>query len=137
LRRVADFNRGCSGQVRRGCSPWLRLAGLAAIGIGGRAVSEGNYVAQRSLKLYIAGNSAASRRAEQNLVHLKTLVPGWEIEVIDVLTAPELAERAGILATPTLAYEHPERPRRVIGDLSNARRVLEFLAIESCGGDEA
>lgn len=98
-------------------------------------MSKGDYVAQRLLKLYIAGSSAASRRAEQNLAHLKTLVPGWEIEVIDVLTAPELAERAGILATPTLAYDHPERPRRVIGDLSNARRVLEFLAIDSGGGE--
>lgn len=98
-------------------------------------MSKGDYVAQRLLKLYIAGTSAASRRAEQNLVHLKTLVPGWEIEIIDVLKTPELAERAGVLATPTLAYEHPERPRRVIGDLSNAKRVLEFLAIESFGGE--
>lgn len=98
-------------------------------------MSKGDYVAQRLLKLYIAGNSAASQRAEQNLIHLKTLIPGWEIEIIDVLRMPELAERAGILATPTLAYEHPERPRRVIGDLSDARRVLEFLAIESFGGE--
>lgn len=90
---------------------------------------------QRLLKLYIAGNSAASRRAVQNLAHLKTLVPDLEIEIVDVLTRPELAERAGILATPTLAYEHSERPRRVIGDLSNAARVLEFLAIENDAGE--
>lgn len=52
------------------------------------------------------------------------------VEVIDVLAQPQLAERAGVLATPTLSYEHPDRPRRIIGDLSDAKRVLEFLGIE-------
>lgn len=87
------------------------------------------------LRLYIAGNSAISRRAEQNLLHLQTLLkPGaWEVHVIDVLAKPELAERAGILATPTLSYEHPVRPRRIIGDLSDMKRVVEFLGIELKG----
>ena len=35
-----------------------------------------------------------------------------------------------IIATPTLAYEHPVRPRRIIGDLSDVERVLDFLGIE-------
>jgi circadian clock protein KaiB len=87
------------------------------------------------LRLYIAGNSAISRRAEQNLLHLQGLVkPGaWEVHVIDVLAKPELAEEAGILATPTLSYEHPVRPRRIIGDLSDAKRVLDFLGIGLTG----
>jgi circadian clock protein KaiB len=87
------------------------------------------------LRLYIAGNSAISRRAEQNLLHLQSLMkPGaWEVHVIDVLATPELAEQAGILATPTLSYEHPARPRRIIGDLSDTRRVLDFLGIELKG----
>jgi circadian clock protein KaiB len=50
-----------------------------------------------------------------------------------VQKAPELAEKAGILATPTLAYEHPERSRRIVGDLGNTKRVLEFLGIELKG----
>jgi len=53
----------------------------------------------------------------------------WKIEIIDVLTSPELAEKAGILATPTLSYEHAIRPRRIVGDLSDTKRVLEFLGI--------
>jgi circadian clock protein KaiB len=52
-----------------------------------------------------------------------------------VIAKPELAERAGILATPTLSFEHAERPRRVVGDLSDAKRVLEFLGIELKGKD--
>ena len=88
------------------------------------------------LRLYIAGPSATSRRAEQNLLRLKDVAKatnGLEVEVIDVLENPELAERAAIIATPTLAYEHPIRPRRIIGDLSDVERVLDFLGIESEG----
>lgn len=57
----------------------------------------------------------------------------WKIEIIDVLARPELAEQAGILATPTLSYEHADRPRRIVGDLSDTRRVLEFLGIHPDG----
>ena len=57
----------------------------------------------------------------------------WKIEIIDVLASPELAEQAGILATPTLSYEHSTRPRRIVGDLSDTRRVLEFLGINPDG----
>ena len=57
----------------------------------------------------------------------------WKIEIIDVLARPELAERAGILATPTLSYEHETRPRRIVGDLSDTRRILEFLGINPDG----
>jgi circadian clock protein KaiB len=87
------------------------------------------------LRLYIAGNSSSSRRAEQNVMHLRKFMNAgaWKIEIIDVLAKPELAEQAGILATPTLTYENQGRPRRVVGDLSDTRRVLEFLGIEPDG----
>lgn len=87
------------------------------------------------LRLYIAGNSASSRRAEQNLALLRRhMKPGeWKIEVIDVLLRPDLAEKAGILATPTLSCDLSSRPRRVVGDLGDTRRVLEFLGIEPNG----
>ena len=57
----------------------------------------------------------------------------WQIEIIDVLARPELAEQARILATPTLTYESASRPRRIVGDLSDTKRVLEFLGIEPDG----
>jgi circadian clock protein KaiB len=86
------------------------------------------------LRLYVAGNSATARRAEKQLADLQARIkPKWKVEVIDVQKAPELAERAGILATPTLAYEHPERSRRVVGDLGDTKRVLEFLGIDLKG----
>jgi circadian clock protein KaiB len=88
------------------------------------------------LRLYIAGPSAISRRAEQNLRRLRDVAKvrdGLAVEIIDVLENPELAEQAAIIATPTLALEHPVRPRRIIGDLSDVERVLDFLGIESEG----
>jgi circadian clock protein KaiB len=92
-------------------------------------------VTEALLRLYIAGESASSRRAEQNLQHLRTFinVDGWKVEIIDVLVRPDLAEQAGILATPTLSYDRADRPRRIIGDLSDTKRVLEFLGIDSKG----
>jgi circadian clock protein KaiB len=56
-----------------------------------------------------------------------------KIEIIDVLAKPELAEQAGILATPTLSYDHAGRPRRIVGDLSDTQRILEFLGIKPDG----
>ena len=51
-----------------------------------------------------------------------------------MLANPERAEQAAILATPTLSYEHSGRARRIVGDLSDTKRVLEFLGIEPKGG---
>jgi circadian clock protein KaiB len=86
------------------------------------------------LRLYVAGTSGTARKAQRQLADLQAVIaPGWKFEVIDVVANPELAEKAGILATPTLSYEHTERPRRIVGDLSNTKRVLEFLGIEPKG----
>jgi circadian clock protein KaiB len=89
-------------------------------------------VTKSLLRLYVAGNAATSRRAEQNLCLLQNLLQAeaWKVEIVDVVAKPELAEQAGILATPTLSYEHPVRPRRIVGDLSDLKRVLDFLGIE-------
>lgn len=85
-----------------------------------------------TLRLYVAGTSTTARRAQQQLAELRAQIePEWKVEVIDVLERPELAEKARVLATPTLSFEHPERSRRIVGDLSDARRVLEFLGIET------
>jgi circadian clock protein KaiB len=92
-------------------------------------------VAELVLRLYIAGNSASSRRAEQNLHRMEAFIKpeGWRVEIIDVLSKPELAEQAGVIATPTLSNERSARPRRIVGDLSDTRRVLDFLGIEIKG----
>ena len=51
------------------------------------------------------------------------------LEVIDVINNPELAEKAKILATPTLVKVAPEPVRKIIGDLSDKEMVLSALGL--------
>lgn len=83
------------------------------------------------LKLYVTGPTLRSQRARENLQHIldRYLDASTEIEVIDVLERPDLAERDKILATPTLCKEAPPPARRVIGDLSGLDQVMLALEI--------
>lgn len=71
------------------------------------------------LRLYVTGRTPASQRAIANLEQIcaAELQGRYEIEVIDVLEHPQLAEYEKILATPTLVKQLPEPVRKIIGDL--------------------
>ena len=53
----------------------------------------------------------------------------YEINVIDLIRNPPLAEQHKILATPTITRIHPSPEKRVIGNFSyeEAARALTFL----------
>jgi circadian clock protein KaiB len=53
----------------------------------------------------------------------------YELQIIDVIAQPQLAENEKILATPTLIKQLPLPLRRVIGDLSDRERVLLGLDV--------
>ena len=80
------------------------------------------------LKLYIAGHTPAAARAIENLhrlvadFHARGEV--YEVEVIDILQRPQLAEDEQILATPVVIKKLPPPMRRVVGDLSEREKVL-------------
>ena len=78
------------------------------------------------LRLYITGQTPASQRAIANMRHLceKELKEQIDVEIVDVLEHPQLAEDEKILATPTLIKEVPPPLRRIIGDLSDKEKVL-------------
>lgn len=78
------------------------------------------------LRLYITGCTPRSERAIENLSRIakQELQEQFELEVIDVLEHPELAEDEKILATPTLIKRLPPPLRRVIGDLTVSEKVL-------------
>jgi circadian clock protein KaiB len=84
-----------------------------------------------SLRLYVAGQSPKSLRAFMNLKQLceEHLAGRYEIEVIDLVEHPALAQADDILAIPTLVRRLPAPLRRIIGDLSNTERVLVGLHI--------
>lgn len=84
------------------------------------------------LRLYVTGRTPQSQRAIDNLRRIceAELAGHYEIEVIDVLEHPALAENEKILATPTLVKRLPEPVRKIIGDLSDREKVLLGLDLE-------
>ena len=81
------------------------------------------------LRLYVAGQTTKSLQAFANLKRIceEHLASRYQIEVVDLLTSPELAKGDQILALPTLVRKLPEPVRKIIGDLSNTERVLVGL----------
>ena len=78
------------------------------------------------LRLYVAGETPNSIRAINNI---KALLAGelkglYELQIVDVMKNPQLAEDEKILATPMLSRILPLPLRRIIGDLGAKDRVL-------------
>ena len=90
------------------------------------------------LKLYVTGATQRSERAIANLRSIcETQLGGeFELDVIDVLEHPALAETEKILATPTLIRELPGPIRRIIGDLSDTEKVWLGLDLTICRQSE-
>ena len=88
--------------------------------------------AEWQLRLYVAGQTAKSLAALNNLKRLcETHLHGrYNIEVVDLLVNPRLAAGDQILAVPTLVRKFPEPIRKIIGDLSNVERVLVGLDVQ-------
>jgi circadian clock protein KaiB len=83
------------------------------------------------LRLYVAGQTTKSVTALANLrKYCEQFLKGrYQLEVVDLLLNPQLAEGDQILAIPTLVRKVPEPIRKIIGDLSNQERVLVGLDI--------
>ncbi len=78
------------------------------------------------LKLYITGNTPRSQRAIANLLRIcqEELSEQYQVEIVDVLEQPEMAEQEKILVTPTLIKQLPPPLQRIIGDLSNTDTLM-------------
>ena len=82
-----------------------------------------------NLRLYVAGETVRSQTTLGNLQGiLDQYVPGkYHVEVVDLTKNPHLAAGDQILAVPTLVRRLPPPMKKIIGDLSNAERVLVGL----------
>jgi circadian clock protein KaiB len=82
-----------------------------------------------TLRLYVAGQSAKCTAAVRNLNRFceEHLAGRYRIEVVDLLENPRLARDDQILAIPTLVRKLPVPLRKIVGDLSNAERMLVGL----------
>lgn len=82
-----------------------------------------------TFKLYVAGDSAKSQRAQGNLERIvATYFAGQaEVVIIDLLEYPELGREDQILAIPTLVRAKPMPKHHIIGDLTDLSAVLVGL----------
>lgn len=81
------------------------------------------------LRLYVAGQTPKSVQAFSNLKMIceEHLAGRYEIEVIDLMKNPALARGDQILALPAVVRQLPPPVKKIIGDFSNAERVLVGL----------
>ena len=86
---------------------------------------------QYRLRLYVAGETPKSLAAIANLRKLceENLPEPYVIEVVDLAKNPELAAIDQILAVPTLVRRLPPPPKRIIGSLADAEKVLDGLQL--------
>jgi circadian clock protein KaiB len=89
------------------------------------------------LRLYVAGQSPKSLLAITNLNKLceEHLAGHYEIDIVDLVDNPSLAQGDDILAIPTLVRRLPVPIRRIIGDLSDTKRVLVGLQLTTASAD--
>lgn len=89
-------------------------------------------IEQWELRLYVAGNTSNSIAAFANLQQIceKHMGGRYRIEIIDLLENPQLARGDQIIAIPTLVRRLPTPIKKIIGDLSNAERVLVGLDLK-------
>ncbi len=85
------------------------------------------------LRLYLTGASERSSRAIESVKNLceQYLKGRYDLEVIDLFQQPHRAQADQIIAVPTLIKELPPPLRRLIGDLTNTRRVMIALDLKA------
>jgi len=83
------------------------------------------------LRLFVTGHTEKSVRAVRNVTRLceQHLHGHYDLEVVDLYQQPELAAEHQLVAAPTLIKMLPLPPRKMIGDMSDSRRVLTGLGI--------
>jgi circadian clock protein KaiB len=83
-------------------------------------------------KIFIAGLTTRNKDliASFREACANKLGEGYQIQVVDILKSPIVADEKKILATPTIIREAPFPERRIIGDFresSQSQQALRFL----------
>ena len=91
-------------------------------------MKNGKYI----LRLYVAGMGPKSVQAVDNLKRIcEEYLPGkYELEVIDIYQYPIFAKDGQIVAAPTLIKELPPPLRKLIGSMTDTKRVLVGLDLK-------
>lgn len=83
------------------------------------------------LQLFITGASPNSIRALTNIKQLceEHIKGRYRLEIIDVYQQRDRAEKEQLVALPLLIKKHPMPEKRMIGDLSDSKKILRGLGI--------
>jgi len=83
------------------------------------------------LQLFVAGASLHSTRAISNLKQVcETYLPGqYSLEIIDIYQQKSRAEDDQLIALPLLIKRLPLPERRLVGDMSDTKKVLAGLGL--------
>jgi circadian clock protein KaiB len=84
------------------------------------------------LRLYVSRSTSKSARAVENIKRVceQHLKGQYDLEVIDIHRHANLARDEQIVAVPTLIKQLPLPLRRLVGDMSDLRRVLFGLDLK-------
>lgn len=100
--------------------------------MSGVGITEAGAAGRTRLRLYVAGTSPRSTRSIESVRLLceRRLGGSCDLEVVDIYQQAALAGADGVVAAPTLVRLSPLPARRITGDLSDERRVLDGLGLE-------
>jgi circadian clock protein KaiB len=92
-------------------------------------VAKPTKIAPVHLRLYVAGQAPNSVLAIANATAICEghYLPGYKLEIVDLMDHPLRALEDGIVVTPTLVRLTPKPTRKVIGTLSDQTQVLLAL----------
>jgi len=81
------------------------------------------------MRLFVIGTTRNSECAIVNVRKIceEHLQGRYDLDIVDLSTNPELADREQIIAAPTLIKNLPLPVRRFIGDMSHTDRILRGL----------
>jgi circadian clock protein KaiB len=87
---------------------------------------------QYQLKLFITGASPNSVKAVTNIKSIceQYLKGNYTLEIIDIYQQPLLAQQEQIIALPVLIKLSPQPSRRLVGNMSDTKKVLKGLNCE-------
>jgi circadian clock protein KaiB len=82
-------------------------------------------------RLYITGVSPNSSRAVTNFKNIceSYLKDQYDLSIIDLYQQPQMAKTVDIIALPLLIRKMPLPERRLIGNMSDEKKVIKTLGI--------
>ena len=94
-----------------------------------KLLKEAAKTAKYVLRLYVTGATDRSTKAIANIrtVCEQHLKGHYDLRVVDIYQQPSLAQSQQIIAAPTLIKSRPLPLKRLVGDLSDHKRLLTGL----------